>query len=128
VVAVVSAVRYALPQVERGTFLVIRTDGTEEVRRIHPSASAICTAIGCTTLDVVHIGRAAGSDLMMSVDDNGWETKMVDHGWGRVEIKATTPRKPVNAKATALYHAICRPGTTHQIVGDVALAHDEDFA
>jgi len=28
---------------------------------------------------------------------------------------------PVNPKATALYHSICRPGTTQPIVGDVAI-------
>ena len=38
------------------------------------------------------------------------------------------PRKPINEKATALYHANCRPGTTHQIVGDVVIVPDEDYA
>jgi hypothetical protein len=36
--------------------------------------------------------------------------------------------KPVNPKATALYHAICKPGTLHSIHGDVAIVHDGDFA
>lgn len=35
--------------------------------------------------------------------------------------------KPINAEATKLYHGICRPGTTHPICGDVAIALDEDF-
>lgn len=34
---------------------------------------------------------------------------------------------PVNAKATELYHANCRPGTTHEIRGDVCIVLDEDF-
>jgi len=34
---------------------------------------------------------------------------------------------PVNAAATALYHARCLPGTTHQIVGDVVIVPDSDF-
>ncbi len=33
-------------------------------------------------------------------------------------------RRPVNAKATALYHGVCIPGTTHQIVGDVAIVRE----
>lgn len=33
-----------------------------------------------------------------------------------------------NEQATALYHSICRPGTTHPILGDAVLALDEDFA
>ncbi len=37
------------------------------------------------------------------------------------------PPKPVNAKATQLYHANCLPGTTHQIVGDVVIVLDDDF-
>jgi hypothetical protein len=35
--------------------------------------------------------------------------------------------KPVNQKATALYHAVCRPGTLHQIHGDVVIVSDRDF-
>ena len=31
------------------------------------------------------------------------------------------------ADATALYHGVCHPGTTHQIVGDVAIVHEKDF-
>jgi hypothetical protein len=34
----------------------------------------------------------------------------------------------VNAKATGLYHSVCRRGTTHQIRGDVVVAFDNDFA
>jgi hypothetical protein len=34
----------------------------------------------------------------------------------------------VNAKATALYHSVCHPGTTTRIYGDVAICYDEDFA
>jgi hypothetical protein len=29
--------------------------------------------------------------------------------------------KPVNAKTTALYHRVCRPGTLHQIHGVVVI-------
>ena len=37
-------------------------------------------------------------------------------------------RKPVNAKATALYHAIYRPGTVHQIHGNVVILNNRDSA
>lgn len=48
---------------------------------------------------------------VMLVDDNG--------------LAKGLPRNP---EATRLYHAVCRPGTTQPIVGDVAIALDEDFA
>lgn len=35
--------------------------------------------------------------------------------------------KPVNDQATKLYHAICKPGTTWQIRGDVAITLDSHF-
>jgi hypothetical protein len=35
---------------------------------------------------------------------------------------------PVNVEATVLYHSVCRPGTTHEIRGDVAVTLDENFA
>jgi hypothetical protein len=50
-------------------------------------------------------------ETVMLVDDTG----MIDG-------------KPINPKATALYHAICRPGTMFSIHGDVAIASDRDFA
>lgn len=34
-------------------------------------------------------------------------------------------RLPVNPKATAMYHAICRPGTTQPIVGDVMIVEED---
>jgi hypothetical protein len=33
--------------------------------------------------------------------------------------------KPFNTKATALYHAICKPGTVHQIHGHVVIVNDK---
>lgn len=35
---------------------------------------------------------------------------------------------PVNPAATAVYHAICQPGTTHEIRGIAVIVPDEDFA
>jgi hypothetical protein len=35
---------------------------------------------------------------------------------------------PQNTEATGLYHKVCKPGTTHQIKGDVVTGRDEDFS
>lgn len=88
---------------------VIRTDGSRERQSVPRShlLQKIYQSIGCDCGDVVNLrdGR------VMIVDDIG-------HKKG----------KPVNPEATNLYHGVCRPGTTHQIVGDVAIATDADFA
>ncbi len=100
--------------VRRGEYRIIRVDGTEELIEAKPTIDAVCKAIGCDCIDTVSIGknRANGSaDLVMMVDDTG----MVD-------------KKPLNPKATALYHSVCKPGTVFGIHGDVAIVRDEDFA
>jgi hypothetical protein len=94
---------------EVGHFKVIRVDGTETIHEGKPSIAEICRLIGCVGLDTVTIDRKRRT--VMFVDDTG----MID-------------RKPVNAKATALYRAICKPGTVHQIHGDVVIVNDGDFA
>lgn len=93
---------------------IIRTDGSEEVFTIESEPfREIATLINAKFLSAVNLqdGR------VMLVDGNGL-----------IELKPVSARKPVNPKATALFHAICIPSTTHQIVGDVAIANDEDFA
>ena len=99
---------------------LIRTDGTEQ--HVDEPFSAIDRLIGATLLDSVNLcdGR------VMMVDDGGWETKTVDHGDGHFELRPIKARKPINEKATALYHAVCRPGTTFQIAGDVAIVVDAE--
>ena len=47
----------------------------------------------------------------MVVDDDGYSKGLLD-----------------NLEATALYHKVCKPGTTHQIKGDVVIGRDEDFS
>lgn len=94
---------------KRGTYLIIRVDGSEETIEKHPFLKTICKQIGCDCIDTVLIDRK--SETVMIVDDTG----MVDG-------------KPVNAKATELYHAICKPGTPFSIHGDVAICNDRDFA
>ena len=114
------------PNVEQGTILIIRTDSTEQVikRTGKGTLDKVKQAINARGLDFVRIGKADWSDLVMAVDDFGWETEGIDHGNGHLELKPVRALKPVNKKATKLYHAICVPGTTHQIVGDVAIMHD----
>lgn len=88
---------------------IIRTSGAQEQHEVlHKSGAirAIRKLIGADCLDSVNLrdGR------VMLVDDTG----MLD---GR----------PVNPEATKRYHAVCRPGTVHQIYGDVAIVLDADF-
>jgi hypothetical protein len=90
------------------TYKIIRIDGTETLHEGKPTIREICRLIGCDGLDHVTIDRRR--QTVMFVDDTG----MLD-------------RKPVNAKATALYHAICKPGTLHQIHGDVVIVNDADL-
>lgn len=94
-----------LPEVKRGTFLVIRANGNEEDHKL-ANTTQIRREIGAEVLDTVNLTFK----LVMLVDDTG----MID---GR----------PINQKATDLYHAKCVPGTTWPICGDVAIANDEDF-
>ena len=113
------------------TFTIIRTDGREE------SHTAPAADVWKTIERLIDAAALAGVNLhdgrVMFVDDNGYDVELVEHppsdGYDVVvERKATRPRKPVNPKATALYHAICKPDTTHAIVGDVAIVRDGDFA
>jgi hypothetical protein len=86
---------------------VIRTSGSEEAIEGAPRIAKIESLIDADCLDTVNLrdGR------VMLVDDNSISKGL-----------------PVNAKATDLYHAVCRPGTTHEIRGDVAVVFDSDFA
>jgi hypothetical protein len=89
------------------TIHVIRTDGTEEAHEAKVlNVRKIYGLIGADCLDTVNLrdGR------VMLVDDTG----MIEG-------------KLINAKATALYHSACVPGTMHQIHGDVAITLDADW-
>jgi hypothetical protein len=93
----------------RGSYWIIRVDGSATLYEERPTLRQICAAIGCTVIDTVILDRK--KEVVMIVDDTG----MIDG-------------KPVNAKATELYHAVCKPGTIWSIHGDVAIVNDEDFA
>lgn len=105
---------------------IIRTDGTEETYDVANGPGAMRTIeqlIGAELVDVVNLrdGR------VMIVDDAGWNYEVVKEG--KIERHVpTSPRRPINDRATALYLSVCAPGTTHQIAGDVAIALDKDFA
>ncbi len=90
---------------------LIRVDGTEQEFNEPRSMRQIYELIGCATGDAVQMRHMGRPLHVMIVDDSG----MVDG-------------KPVNPKATELYHANCRPGTTHPICGDVVIVPDHDFA
>lgn len=112
---------------------IIRTDGREERHDVSRTFAfeTIHRLINAQTFDTVNLrdGR------VMLVDDAGYEIREVDLGLQSgpgglahtVRHEPVRARKPVNEKATALYHGVCRPGTTHQIVGDVAIVVDKDF-
>lgn len=95
--------------IEHGTYKIIRVDGTETLVKQKPTIRTVTRDIGCDSIDTVLLDRKA--EIVMMVDDTG----MID-------------RKPVNPKATALYHSICKPGTVYAIHGDVAIVWDGDFA
>lgn len=97
------------PKIKRGTYLIIRVDGSETVVNKTPTIEAITAAIGADCLDTVTLSHSQPI-IVMFVDDTG-------------EIDG----EPVNKRATAMYLALCEPGTTHQICGDVAIVNDADF-
>jgi hypothetical protein len=100
--------------IKRGTWKVIRVDGTEELKKGKPTLDLIYKAIGCECMDTVCLRNKwdrSDDQILMAVDDTG----MVDG-------------KPVNPKATELYHSVCKPNPIYSIHGDVAICNDEDFA
>lgn len=93
---------------------ILRTNGTTETADLSANGSRRGVAliercrllIDAQYLDIINLRNGR----VMLVDDGG-------HGKGL----------PENKKATALYHAVCRPGTTHRIVGDAVIARDDWF-
>lgn len=85
---------------------LIRADGTTQDLPARATISEIQRLIGARSLDTVNLRDGT----VMWVDDLGHQ-----HGL------------PVNAEGTRLYHSICYPGATHEIVGDVVVTPDADF-
>ena len=109
------------------TVTVIRCSGIVE-HHVVDSVSQIGPLIGAGPkgCDVVNLrdGRA------MFVDGSGYETETVERtsesGVAYIQLVPTRANKPDNPRATELYHATCLPGTTHRIVGDVAIVTDAE--
>lgn len=97
-----------IPAINKGEYLIIAVDGTETIIQQKPEINRVCKAIGCEYIDTITLKRSPR--IVMLVDDVG----MID-------------KKPVNPKATALYHSVCKPGTVWPICGNVAIVHDTDF-
>lgn len=96
------------------------------------SSKDIEKLIGARLTDTVRLHHLGPSPAhVMIVDDEGWETKElvseIEGGGQLLELVPVRPRKPVNELATRLYWAECKPGTDHQIVGDVFVCPDKDF-
>lgn len=90
---------------------LIKVDGTTQDFDTPQTLEQIRNLIGADTLDTVTLRHMGPPLQIMAVDDGG-------HG----------AHRPVNPEATKLYHRNCVPGVTHQIVGDVFISPDDDFA
>lgn len=89
---------------------LIKTDGTRQDLDRRQSMADIKRLINASTLDTVNLRHMGVPGHVMVLDDLGHDRGL-----------------PVNAEATRLYHANCKPGTTHQIRGDVVVVMDSDF-
>jgi hypothetical protein len=90
---------------------LIKADGTRR-DLIGPHAiEDLRKMIGADSIDTVMLHNLGHPMHVMLVDDLGHDKQL-----------------PVNVEATKLYHANCRPGTRHQIRGDVVVVPDDDFA
>ena len=98
-----------MDEIRQGEYRIIHTDGTEILIEEKPNMDRILKAIGAECADTVCLDKRTRTQIMV-VDDTG----MVDG-------------KPVNSKATKLYHSVCKPGTVYASHGDVALCNDLDF-
>jgi hypothetical protein len=104
---------------------LIRVDGQRQSCHINRvgAINTIAALIGADCTDTVNLrdGRA------MIVNDRGYKTELIQTAH-HFKLNPVAALLPVNEEATKIYHAVCVPGTTHQIVGDVVIANDADFA
>lgn len=109
---------------------VITYDKPQSMGEIH----ALIKADGIDTVSLHHLKHPL---IVMAVVDRGYDTVAVKRPPNAedpfqditfIDLETVAALLPVNAIATALYHANCIPGTTHQIVGDVFICPDNDFA
>jgi hypothetical protein len=112
------------------TVTILRSSGTEERYAIarEELAVAIARLIDARTIEAVRLR----SGRVMLVDEDGYDVELVARtpppgyafAYERVPVRAL---KPANPPATALYHDVCPAGTTHEIVGDVAIVEAADW-
>jgi hypothetical protein len=107
---------------------LIRTDGTSQDLPAAVTMKEVHELIGADGLDTVSLHHLGTPLHVMMVDDRGYEFEVIEHAGNHFEHRPTRALKPVNVEATRLYLLNCKPGTTHQIVGDVVVLPDEDFA
>lgn len=107
---------------------LIRTDGTSQELPQGLSWPELYALMGAETFDTVSLHHLGDPLHVMLVDDDGYEVEEIQHSPTHFERRPTRARKPVNVEATRLYHLNCVPGVTHQIVGDVIVLPDDDFA
>lgn len=107
---------------------IIRTDGREE--HVDAPFDKVNELIGAPGSPVPCLGTVNLRDgRVMMLNDRGYETKeetVTVEGTKFVRIIPVKALLPDNAKATALYHSVCRLGTTHRVVGDVAIVVDAE--
>lgn len=104
-----------------------RTDGTTQDFDKPMTMTECRAAIGAETIDTVILRHLGYPTQVMLVNDAGYDTRVVENG-NHTELVPVRARLPLNQEATRLYLLNCRPNTDHQIVGDVIVVPDEDFA
>lgn len=108
---------------------IIFANGREQELPEPVSIRELASLINAKVLDTVILhGLGADPLHVMCVDDQGYQIEEVETRPGHFELQAVLARKRVNIRATQLYHEHCKPGTTHAIVGDVAIVPDSDYA
>jgi hypothetical protein len=105
---------------------LIRADGTEQALG-KVSIVEARALIGADVVAVVALRHLGDPLQIMVINDLGYKCDAIPRGAGEVELFPTQALKPINPAATRLYHANCKPGTTHKIVGDVVIVFDDDF-
>jgi len=107
---------------------LIRANGSSMELPAGMSLSELTSLIGAERCDTVVLHHMGEPLHIMIVDDRGYEVTAIRHSPTHTELRTGRALKPVNAEATSLYLANCKRGTTHQIVGDVVIVPDSDFA
>lgn len=114
---------------------LIRPDGEVVLLEAPQTMGQLEKLLDTDTVDNVNLRHMGFPLMVMVLPDRGYETKEVDLGeqetaWGKAHVTERRPTRALladNPIATLLYHANCVPGTTHRIVGPVAIVPDADF-